>query len=330
MKELLISIIALTIATSGYAQGFLRHNMPTHKTVGADSIIAVVEDRAITKEEVMREVQPFIPQIRSASTSEFDFEQRVRAYASEIVQNMIDRELIVKDFTTKGMNIPQSYLDSHFDDYVKREFNGDRAELLRFVKTQGKTIKQFREEQRKDIIVNYMKSSKRQSASQVSPKKIKEYYEQNKQKWYSAASANIRMITLKTTMTASLESNRAIAKEIIQKLKNGEDFAILAKTYSKDDSSSKGGLWGWYKKGQLNPALDKVLFNLKVGEYTQPIEIGDSIFILKVDDMRPEGVQKIADVREQIEWAIVDKESKIAYAKWIESLRAKAYIKFYQ
>ena len=330
MKTILVSFILTTLSISAIAQGYLRHNMSANKTLGSDAIVAVVEDRAITKEEVMREVQPFIPQIRSASTSEFDFEQRVRAYASEIIQNIIDRELIVKDFTSKGMNLPQSYLDSHFDDYIKREFNGDRAELLRYVKTQGKTIKQFREEQRKDIIVNYMKGSMRQTAAQVSPKKIREYYEQNKQKWYSPASANIRMITLKTSMNSTLESNRKIAQEIMIKLKAGEDFASLAKTYSKDDSSAKGGEWGWYKKGQLNPALDTVLFKLKAGEYTQPIEIGDSIFILKAKEMRAEGVQKIDDVREQIEWAIVDKESKIAYAKWIEDLRAKAYIKLYQ
>ena len=328
MKTLLISFLLLAGA-SLFGQGFLRHNMVTNKTVGADAIVAVVEDRAITKAEVLREVQPFIPQIRSSATSEFDFENKVNAYVSEIIQNMIDRELIVKDFTQKGMSIPQSFLDSHFDDYLKREFNGDRAELLRYVKTQGKTIKQFREDQRKEIIVNYMKGSMRQTVAQISPKKITEYYEANKQKWYSAASANIRIITLKSTMSSTIEDNRKIATEIIAKLKAGEDFANLAKTYSKDDSSAKGGEWGWYKKGQLNPALDKPLFQLKVGEYTNPIEIGDSIFILKVDELRAEGVQKIDDVREQIEWAIADKESKVAYSKWIESLRAKAYIKIY-
>ncbi len=327
--KILFTFLLLLSTVSLFAQGYLRHNMITNKSVGSDAIVAVVEDRAITKAEVLREVQPFIPQIRKASTSEFDFENKVNAYVVEIVQNIIDRELIVKDFNDKGMSIPQSYLDSHFDDYMKREFNGDRAELLRYVKTQGKTIKQFREDQRKDIIVSYMKGSMRQTVAQVSPKKITEYYEANKQKWYSAASANISMITLKTSMATTMEDNREIAKIIMQKLKAGADFAELAKTYSKDDFASKGGAWGWYKKGQLNPLLDNALFALKAGGYTNPVEIGDSIFILKAEELRAEGVQKIDEVREQIEWAIVDKESKIAYSKWIESLRAKAYIKIY-
>ncbi len=328
-KTLSIFALAFLLTCVSGAQGFLRHNMITNKSLGEDAIVAVVEDRPITKAEVMREVEPFIPQIRKASTSEFEFNQRVNAYVTEIIQTIIDRELIVKEFESKGMKIPQSYLDTHFDDYLKREFNGDRAELLRFVKTQGQTIKQFRESQRKEIIVNYMKGSKRQAVAEISPKQILEYYEKNKQKWYSAASVKIRMITLKNSASATLDDNRKIASEILAKIKAGEDFSDLARVYSKDESSAKGGEWGWYKKGQLNPLLDNPVFALKAGECTAPIEIGDMIFILKVDEKREEGVQKIDDVREQIEWAIADINSKKMYTKWIEGLRAKAYIKLY-
>ena len=329
MKHLLTVVLALSAAVSLRAQ-IVGGSFLADKSLGSDSIVAVVEDRGITKAEVMRAVEPFIPQIRKQSSSEYEFNQRIGVYVGEIVRDMIDRELIVKEFTEKGMNIPQSYLDTYFDDYLKREFGGDRAELLRFLKNSGKTVKQFREEQKKDIIVNYMKGTMRQGTYEISPKTILEYYEKNKQKWYSAAAVKLRMITLKTSMTASLEDNRKIAAEVEAKIAKGADFAELAKTYSKDDSSSRGGDWGWVKKGELNPALDSAVFALKVGQCTKPIEIGDMIFILKVEETRPEGVQKIDDVREQIEATIADYNSKTAYRKWIDSLRAKAYIKIYQ
>lgn len=328
MKKLLTTFSIIAAALSACASGLLRPDLFSNKTLSSDAIVAVVEDRAITKAEVMRGVEPFIPQIRAQSSSEYEFNQRVNAFVGEIVQDMIDRELIVKEFNAKGMSIPQSYLDTHFEDYLKREFNGDRAELLRFVKTRGKTIREFREEQKNDIIVSYMKGNLRQSVAEISPKRILEYYEKNRQKWFSPASVNIRMITLKTSMSTSLDDNRKIAADIEAKLKAGGDFAALAREFSKDDSSAKGGEWGWYKKGQLNPALDKEVFALNAGQWTKPIELGDMIFILKVEDKRAEGIQKIDDVREQIEFAIADSQSKISYRKWIESLRAKAYIKF--
>lgn len=330
MKNAVPILMISCAACAAAAQGFLRHNIASNKSIGDDAVVAVVEDRAITKAEVMREVEPFIPQIRAASNSEFEFNSRVNAYVGDILQNMIDRELIVKDFEKKGMSIPMSYLDTYFDDYLKREFSGDRAELMRYVREQGKTIKQFREEQRKEIIVNYMRGNMRQTVAEISPKKISEYYEKNRQRWFSPASVKIRMITLKTTVSMSLEANRKLAAQIMEKIAGGADFAELAKTYSKDDSAVKGGEWGWYKKGQLNPQLDKAVFAVPAGGTTKPIELGDMIFILKVEQTRPEGVREIDDVREEIEFAIADANSKAAYQKWIEGLRAKAYIKIYQ
>lgn len=328
LPKILLSAAALAVSASAFGQGLLGNS--SGRETGSNGILAVVEDRIITRDEVMKEVEPFIPQIRQKSLSEFEFNKRVGDYIREIVQNMIDRELIVKDFRDKGMTIPQSYLDSNFDDYLKREFNGDRAEFLKFVQSQGKTIKQFKQEQEKDLIVGYMQNNKRQAVAEISPKKIKDYYEANKAKWYTPASAKISLITLKTGRTATLDENRKLAKEIVAKFNAGEKFSELARKYSKDDSSAKGGEWGWYKKGELNPLLDKQAFAIEAGKITEPVEIGDMIFILKVEEKKPEGISPIDDVREQIEWTIAEQNGREIYRKWVEGLRQKAYIKYFK
>lgn len=328
LPKILLSAAALAVSASAFGQGLLGNS--SGRETGSNGILAVVEDRVITRDEVMKEVEPFIPQIRQKSLSEFEFNKRVGDYIREIVQNMIDRELIVMDFRDKGMTIPQSYLDSNFDDYLKREFNGDRAEFLKFVQSQGKTIKQFKKEQEKDLIVGYMQNNKRQAVAEISPKKIKDYYEANKAKWYTPASAKISLITLKTGRTATLDENRKLAKEIVAKFNAGEKFSELARKYSKDDSSAKGGEWGWYKKGELNPLLDKQAFAIEAGKITEPVEIGDMIFILKVEEKKPEGISPIDDVREQIEWTIAEQNGREIYRKWVEGLRQKAYIKYFK
>lgn len=335
MKKFLLILSMALVAISATAQGLFSNSYPTYtqsskRPAGKDNIIAVVEDRVITRNEVMTEVQRFIPQIRSQSTSEFDFNRRVNAYINEIVQNMVDRELIVKDFYAKGMSIPKSYLDTYFDDYLKREFNGERAEFIRFVQSQGKTIKQFRAEQEKEIIVGYMQNQKRQSAAEISPKKVIDYYNANMGKWFSPPSIRVRMITLKTGINATLQSNKKLAEEICNRLKSGEKFEDLARKYSKDDSSAKGGDWGWYKKGELNPVLDKKAFELSLGGVTEPVEIGDMVFILKLEEKKDGGTRSIDDVRQEIEFAIIEENSKVTYRKWIEGLRSKAFVKYFQ
>lgn len=322
------AVLAAALASAACAQGLL--GGAGLQETGSNGILAVVEDRVITRDEVMREVAPFIPQIRQKSLSEFEFNKRVGDYIREIVQNMVDRELIVKEFRDKGMTIPQSFLDSHFEDYIKKEFNGDRAEFIKFVQAQGKTIKQFRQDQEKDLIVGYMQNNKRQTVAEISPKKIRDYYEANKSKWYTPASAKISLITLKTGRTATLEENRKLAKEIVAKYAAGEKFPELARKYSKDDSSAKGGEWGWYKKGELNPLLDKQAFSIEAGKITEPVEISDMIFILKVEEKKPDGISPIDDVREQIEWTIAEQNGRDTYRKWVEGLRKKAFVKYYK
>ena len=328
IKNMAAAAFCAVVSISAQAQGLL--GITGAQETGSNGILAVVEDRVITRDEVMKEVAPFIPQIRQKSLSEFEFNKRVSDYIREIVQNMVDRELIVKEFREKGMTIPQSYLDSHFDDYMKKEFNGDRAEFIKFIQAQGKTIKQFKAEQEKDLIVGYMQNNKRQTVAEISPKKIKDYYEANKTKWYTPASAKISLITLKTTRTSTLADNRKLAAEIVAKYNAGEKFAELARKYSKDDSSAKGGEWGWYKKGELNPMLDAQAFAIDAGKITNPVEIGDMIFILKVEEKKKDGISPIDDVREQIEWTIAEQNGRAMYQKWVEGLRKKAFVKYYK
>ncbi len=328
MRKIFLFTLIIASTCSLFSDGLLRTS--AKRVTGKNNIVAVVEDRVITRAEVMKEVEPFIPQIKASARSDFEFTHRLNSYIREIVQNMVDRELIVKEFKAKGMTIPQSYLDTHFDEYLTKEFNGDRAEFVKYIQAQGKTTKQFRAEQENDIIVSYMQNQKRQTVSEISPAKIKEYYEANKSKWYSPASAKISLITLKTGMYTTLEDNKKLAKEIMERIAKGESFAELARRYSKDDSSAKGGEWGWYKKGELNPVLEKSVFALDVGKVTEPTVIGDMIFILKVEEKKPEGTQSIDDVRENIEWTIVDQNAKAIYQKWLEGLRRDAYVKYYE
>lgn len=319
---------AFFACTQLYAQSygtFTQYSQkPQAKQMGYDSIVAIVEDKVITNAQLAKEMAPFLSRLKASARTQYEYEKNYESLKNEILNNLVNKILIVKNFREKGMQIPKSYLDSHFDEYIKSEFHGDRNEFLKYIQNEGKTVKQFRQEQEEDIIVDYMQSQQRRSVSEISPAKILEYYKANKSKWFEPESVNLKQITLSA-------SDGELAKTIVKEAKEKNNFEDLAKKFSKDkNTAKKGGDWGWYKKGELVPQLDTAAFALQKGQVSDPVLIGDTIFILKQADHRKEGVQDLDSVREQIEWALVGQNATKAYKKWVEKLRKDAYIKFEQ
>lgn len=79
------------------------------------------------------------------------------------------------------------------------------------------------------------------------------------------------------------------AKDIIEQLKKGADFATLAKEKTTDPSGkASGGDLGWFKKGDMVPAFADAAFALKKGEFTQtPVHTQFGWHVIKVEDRRP-------------------------------------------
>ena len=82
------------------------------------------------------------------------------------------------------------------------------------------------------------------------------------------------------------------AEDLIFRLNDGEDFALLANTYTQDPSNSadpqnlKGGDLGWFNKGQLLPEFEIASFEAEKGSIVGPILTQYGYHIIKVNDKR--------------------------------------------
>ena len=82
------------------------------------------------------------------------------------------------------------------------------------------------------------------------------------------------------------------AEDLIFRLNEGEDFALLANTYTQDPSNSadpqnlKGGDLGWFNKGQLLPEFEIASFEAEKGSIVGPILTQYGYHVIKVNDKR--------------------------------------------
>ena len=156
MKALFASAILL-FAAAAFSQDAAPRKFDIKEFLnGSDHIIAVVEDTTITRDDILKRIFPLLQKVQQTARTEAQFNAEIERLSQEILQDLIDRAIIVKDFRDQKMRIPESKLDGIMQDDLKRKFNGDRSELIKYLQSQNKTLKQYRKEIEEDVIVSVM------------------------------------------------------------------------------------------------------------------------------------------------------------------------------
>ena len=294
-----------------------------------NGIAAEVEDEIITFEELRLEMAPLLRQVQGEARSNAEFEQKMKELYLEVLQSLVDRIIMVKEFHEKEFQIPRTIIENQFDEVLLEDFNNDRTQLLAHLRQQGLTMREFRKRLHEQIIVSIMRGQMRKSQSEISPEKIESFYSENKIHFYQEESVRLRLIMLKPIAEESQDLLMQTARKIIEELNRGSKFFDLAQRYSQDSRKNRGGDWGWINRADLREELSEVAFDLDIGQYSEPIQLGSQVFIMQVEDRREEGIQPLLEVRERIENILVDQLARQAQQRWLERLRRDAYIKYF-
>ena len=292
-------------------------------------IAAEVEDTIITFEEIRREMSPLIPRIREGARSRPEFNRQMEELYLEILGSLIDRAIILREFRNREFNIPQSFIESRMDQILAEDFEGDRSRFHEYLRNQGKSVREFRREIHEDIIISAMRGERRRSQSQISPERIERFYNENKLHFYEEESVHLRVIMLRPLADESPDLMRQQVERVMDELARGTPFPDVATRFSQDHRRDRGGDWGWLLRRDLREEMAEAAFDLKVGEYSGAITLGNQTFIIYLEDIRDEGIQPLNEVRERIEQILASQLARQDQQQWLERLRRNAYIRYY-
>lgn len=294
-----------------------------------NGIAAIAEGEIITFEQLRKSLDPMVPKLRLQANSEAEFTQLIEKVSKDILQNIIDRIIIFKEAYNQGIQIPPSYIDGEYESIIKTDFNGNRSQFLAYLNSTGQTQDEFREELKRNIIVNVMQSQNRKKQSQISPEKIEDFYVKNKIRFYQPELIHLKQIILIPKSGETMETVLETANEIVRQLDAGKPIHTLANTYGDKTLNRANGDWGWIKREDLRSELSEVAFDLNIGEYTQPIQLGEAVFILYAENIQNEKIQPISQVRDLIETNLSREIAQKALDEWLEDLRSKAYVRYF-
>lgn len=139
----------------------------------------------------------------------------------------------------------------------------------------------------------------------VTDQEIQAYYERNLARFKHAEQAKARHILLKPTGELDAESEKALRDQLLdirRRIAEGEmTFAEAAKQYSNDPGSAeKGGDLGYFGRGRMVPEFEEAAFSLPLGQMSEPVKSAFGFHLILVDDRKPEGVDPLEEVRDNI------------------------------
>lgn len=235
-----------------------------------NGIAAIANDTVITMQDVEMASQVSVEVARRTSLTAQAFYQKKIEAMRNALDSLIERQLILAEFKTIGVNVPDSYIDDVVEDRIHQRF-GDRANLQKTLKAENVTFESFRQRMKEEIILEFMRHKNVREPSLISPAKIERYYQTNLHKFKLDDQVKLRIIVIRSSDGAGENSFR-FAQDILRLAGDGVPFDELASIYTDEVSRRKeGGLWGWKERSALRPDLAEVAFGLQSNQVSAVI-----------------------------------------------------------
>ena len=150
---------------------------------------------------------------------------------------------------------------------------------------------------------------------------IKKHYEDNKSRYDLPEQRVASFVAVPLTAPKP-----ALATELVDRARKGEDFAELAKKHSEGFNKDSGGDLDWQAPSLTEPAYREPLFKLAVNEVSDAVEGPSGFYIYKVEQERTNEVTKQREVkaREIQLHPKLDDAEKAKRTEQAESFAAKA------
>ncbi|MGB9191140.1 MULTISPECIES: peptidylprolyl isomerase [unclassified Acinetobacter] len=135
-----------------------------------------------------------------------------------------------------------------------------------------------------------------------------------------------RHILIQPSEVVSPENAKQQIDSIYNRLKAGEDFAVLASTFSNDPGSARdGGSLGWVNPGVMVPEFEAQMKNTAVGQISAPFQTQFGWHILQVTDMRQQDMTREYQQR-MARQILGERQFDAELDSWLREIRSNAFV----
>jgi peptidyl-prolyl cis-trans isomerase SurA len=301
--------------------------------IEVNGIAAKVNGRVVTKNQVSFMLAPMYAQLAAQFPRRGpQFETFFKEAKAKILQELVDRQIIIDEFKQLGASIKPSIIDEEIKRQMRELYNGDEVKFRSELKRSRLTMDGYREMTREKMIVQAMRAQQFSDAPPPLPNEIQKAYDEVK---LTLRDVSKDVITFQKIFipasdpqkpTATPEVQLALAEDLAKQLAEGKDFTELAKVNSKDAFAEQGGLQENVPRPDLSPEFAAIIFDAPVGKIVGPLLDPRGFTLVKPIKIVFGPHPPLDKVRDMIEERVRRKKTSAQYERWIESRRKRAMV----
>ncbi|MGB0733752.1 MAG: peptidylprolyl isomerase, partial [Pontibacterium sp.] len=252
--------------------------------IPVDHVIAIVNDGIVLNSDLEDRIEIVASNAKTAGTTL----PPMSILREQIIDRLILEEVQIQEAERAGVRISDRQLTAALNNIAQRN-NQSLQEFRRNLLAEGQDFDVLREEIRRSIMINQIQRSRVNSRITVTEQDIENYLNSDEAKVNNTTELFLSNILIAINAGATPQQISALeqrAKEIRQRLAQGEDFAQLALTFSNAPNALKGGSLGWRKEQELPTDLSAALKNKPEGFISQPIRLSSGYHIIRIDEKR--------------------------------------------
>ncbi|HYG63074.1 MAG TPA: peptidylprolyl isomerase [Thermoanaerobaculia bacterium] len=309
------------VAAPGSAPAAAAPPMPADKI---PAVVARINGQEIRKDALLAEAermqQQFAARLGQQTPATQEFYQK-------ILDGMVAQQLLLAEAQAQGITVTEAEVNAQIEPLRKRM--GDEK-FKQALTTEKMTEDKFKQEVRKNAVVEKLLASKVVSTVKVTDQDIQAYYDQNKDEFKRPERARLRHILVRVEQNATAEAKQAArqkAEGLLARVKGGEDFAKVAQEASDDPGSKpRGGDLGWVAPGQTVEPFEKAAFALKPNEISPVVESRFGFHIIQLQEKQAADTAPLSEVKERLTTFLRTKQTGEAIEAHVNQLRSKAKI----
>jgi|WetSurMetagenome_2_1015567.scaffolds.fasta_scaffold31307_2 peptidyl-prolyl cis-trans isomerase C len=297
------------------------------ENIPKDGVINV-NGKWITRTEIDKVVEMYRQQMMQLMP-----QQALEAVPPEVKKNvamqLIASELAIKEAKKRKIGCDSVKFQKSLASIVKQF--PDSATMNKELAKMGQTQTTLREQLQDGLIVDSLMKTIYKRADSATTAECKAYYDSNSQQFASEKKVKASQILLIVKKEATPEQKKTIsekAQKILQELRTGKEFAACAKKYSQDPNAATGGDIGWFRKGDMKPDFERIVFSLKQDQISDIFETDIGFHIVKKTGEETLPPKKFEDVKAQIGNMLSLKKQNDVVKNFVDSLMALATITY--